>query len=359
MHKIKRILVVGAGGAAAHNFIESLRISPEKFYIVGTDCKKFHIELSGADIWYEMPPAGHPDYVKLLNKLIIKEKIDLVHPQPDVEVKRLSDDRDKIKGAQLFLPSKKAIDITQNKFIFNQKIAKAGLTVVESFYVNDKKSLINSFKELKKDNEKIWIRAIHGAGSKAALPLTKVEQAIFWIQYWIEMKGLSWKDFMISEFLPGKEYAFQSLWKDGNILMSQARERIEYLFGNLMPSGQSSSPSIAKTVNSKEVNEAAFKAVKTIDSKATGIFCVDLKENKFGIPCVTEVNAGRFFTTSNFFSQAGLNMPYIYVKIALQEKINLSSYKPFDNLPSNLYWVRMVDMGYKIIKKGQWKIKKI
>lgn len=359
MNKIKRILVAGAGGSAAHNFIESLRISPEKFYIVGTDCKKYHVELSGADIFYEMPRADDKNYIKMLNKLIKKERIDLVHPQPDVEVKRISDDREKIIDVKLFLPSKEAIDICQNKFVFNQKITQAGLKVVQSYYIEDKKSLIKAFRRLKKDNEKIWIRAIRGAGSKAALPLTKVEHAVSWIQYWIDMKGLTWKDFMISEFLPGKEYAFQSLWKDGEILMSQARERIEYLFGSLMPSGQSSSPSIAKTVNSKKVNEAAFKAILAVDRKASGIYCADIKENKNGNPCVTEINAGRFFTTSNFFSFAGINMPYIYVKIALGEKVNLSKFKPFDNLPPDLYWVRMVDMGYKMIKEGQWKIRKI
>lgn len=358
MKKIKRIIVTGAGGSAAHNFIESLRISPEKFYIVGTDISHYHIELSGADAFYQMPRADDPRYIKTLNKLIKKEKIEFVHLQPDVEVKRISDDREKVK-AKLFLPSKKAIDICQNKFRFNQIIAKAGVKTAKSFYVKDKKTLRVGFRELKKDNEKIWIRAIRGAGSKAALPLTKVDQAISWINYWVDVRGLSWKDFMISEFLPGKEYAFQSLWQNGELLMSQARERIEYLFGQIMPSGQTSTPSIAKTVSNKAVNEVAHKAIKAVDAKATGIFCADIKENKHGEPCLTEVNAGRFYTTSNFFSQAGINMPYYYVKLAYGEEIDTSKFKPFNNLKPDLYWVRMVDMGYKLIKEGKWKIKKI
>lgn len=357
MKRRKRIIVTGAGGPAAYNFIQSLRMAREKFYIVGTDVNKYHIELSGADVFYQLPSALDPKYIDVLNKLIQKERIELVHPQPDVEVKRLSEEREKVK-ARLFLPNKRTIDICQNKFKFNQIINKAGVKTAQSFYIQDEKSLRVGFKELKKNHEKIWIRAIRGAGSRAALPLTQVEQAIAWIKYWIEMKGLSWRDFMISEFLPGREYAFQSLWKEGKLLMSQARERLEYLFGNIMPSGQTSTPSIARTVNNKAVNQAAYQAIKAVDSHATGIFCVDLKENKKGEPCVTEVNAGRFFTTSHFFSEAGLNMPYYYLKLAYGERIS-KKFKKFNNLKSNIYLIRMVDMGYKIIKKGKWRIKKI
>jgi carbamoyl-phosphate synthase large subunit len=85
---------------------------------------------------------------------------------------------------------------------------------------------------------------------------------------------------MVSEFLPGKEYAFQSIRENGEIVMSQARERIEYLYGFLSPSGQSSTPSIAKTVHNEEINELVSKVVKLIDPNATGIFCADLKTDK-------------------------------------------------------------------------------
>jgi carbamoyl-phosphate synthase large subunit len=171
------------------------------------------------------------------------------------------------------------------------------------------------------------------------------------------MKGLKYSDFMVCEFLPGKEFAFQSIWKDGEIITSQARERMEYVFGNLTPSGQSSSPSIAKTVHRNDVNKIATEAVKTIDKKATGIFCVDMKENKQGVPSITEINCGRFFTTSNFFSTAGSNMPYFYIKMAYGEKLpNLPKYNA---IPKGWYWIRTIDMGCKLIKGEKWTSKKL
>jgi len=356
---MKRILVTGAGGSAAYNFIESLRNNPEKekFFIIGTDMSPYHIELSNVDKRYLLPGVKDPNYLKKLNKLIKKEKIDFLHCQPDVEVDFLSKNINKIKTKTL-LPNPKTVDICQNKMEFNRILKENNISVPDAFHIKSKRDLKNGMKELLKNNEKVWLRATKGAGSKAALPVKELCHAEMWIDYWKKMKGLGYGDFMISEFLPGKEYAFQSLWLNGELLMSQARERIEYIFGNLTPSGQSSSPSVAKTVNLKELNDLVYKAIKVIDQKASGIFCADLKTDKNGKIKLLEINTGRFFTTSFFFSKAGINMPYYYTKIGLGEKIK-NNLKKFNNIPSDWYWVRMIDMGYKLIKKGRWTSKKI
>jgi len=353
---MKRILVTGAGGSAAKNFIESLRLSPEKFYIVGIDIKPYHLELTDLDASYIVPSVTDQNYLKKLIYLIDKEKIDLVHPQPDPEVLFLSRNRNKVK-AKLFLPKRKSIEVCQNKMKLISLLSQKKVPVGESFLVINEKVLLVAMKSLLKNGHKVWLRAIRGAGSRASLPVKSVKQAQFWIDYWSEMKGIGYGDFMATEFLPGKEFAFQSIWMKGKLITSQARERIEYLYGNLTPSGQTSTPSVARTVHREDVNEIATKAVLAVDTHATGVFCVDLKENKKSIPCVTEINAGRFFTTSNFFSEAGSNMPYYYVKMAFREKLpKLPKYNP---IPENWYWVRMVDMGYKLVKNGKWKSKNI
>ena len=156
---------------------------------------------------------------------------------------------------------------------------------------------------------------------------------------------------MISEFLPGREFAFQSLWHDGSLVESQTRERVEYLFGSLVPSGQTSTPSVARTVQRPDVAEIATKAVRAIDPNANGVFCADLKEDASGRPRVTEINAGRFFTTSNFFATAGLNMPYDYLRLAAGHAVP----ERIEPLEEGLYWIRMVDMGYRLVREGEWR----
>lgn len=353
---MKKLLITGAGGSAANNFIKSLKMSNEDFYVVGTDINKFHLEITKVDKKYILPKVSDSTYLLKLNELIEKEGIEFVHAQPDVEVAFISKNRKKIK-ARTYLPKSETIEICQNKVILVNKLFKEGLSVPESYHIKGKKFLKSAVKKLLKNNDKLWVRAIRGAGSRAALPIKSYNQALCWINYWRENRGLRFTDFMISEFLPGREYAFQSIWKDGEIITSQARERMEYLFGNITPSGQTSTPSIAKTVHNDVVNKLATKAVLTIDKEATGIFCIDMKENKEGKPCVTEINAGRFFTTSNFFAKAGSNMPYYYLKMAYGE--NIPELPKYNAIQKDLYWVRVVDAGYKLIRGKEWTSQKI
>ena len=89
------------------------------------------------------------------------------------------------------------------------------------------------------------------------------------------------------------------MWDDGDLVAGRTRERLEYLYGHLTPSGQSSTPSIARTVWEPTVDDVAQQAIRALDSRPRGVYCVDVKESASGRPKVTEINAGRFFTTSN------------------------------------------------------------
>lgn len=356
---MKRILVTWAGWSAAYNFIESLRNNPEgeQFYIVWTDTKKFHIELSNIDAAYQVPLTSDPKYLEIINEIIHREQIEFVHSQPEQEVLFFSENKDKL-NAKIFFPDIETIKICQDKMRFNTILRDLNMPVPESYMVTDEESLRISLDKILQNNEKAWVRAIRWAGSKWALPVIEFEQAKSWIEYWAKMKWLGYGDFMVSEFLPGAEYAFQSIWKDGELIMSQARERVEYLYGFLSPSGQSSTPSVAVTVHNEEVNQAVERVVKAIDPRATWVFCADLKTDKNGKIMLMEINVGRFFTTSYFFSAAWCNMPYYYTKMAYGESLNYTGPK-FNCIPAGWCWVRMVDMGYKLIKNNEWKIQKI
>lgn len=354
---MKRVLITGAGGAAAANFIKCLRMADEDFYLVGSDIDKRHLELcKGLDAKYVVPRVDDPSYPRKINKLIKIEKIEFLHPQPDVEVGFIAKCREKFR-AKTFLPDKRTVEKCQNKMSLAELLRKQGIPVAESYLVENENDLKAAIKTLLPRVGKVWLRAVRGAGSKASLPITEFEHGKMWIDYWAKMRGVGWGDFMAAEFLPGKEFAFQSIWRDGEIVTSQARERLEYFFGHLMPSGQTSTPSVARTVHRDDVNETATKAIRAVDPKATGIFCADIKENVDGVPCLTEINVGRFFTTSNFFAEAGSNMPYYYIKMAYGEELpKLPKYNP---IPADWYWVRNLDMGHKLIRGDKWSTREI
>ncbi|MEM0101250.1 MAG: hypothetical protein QW522_03295 [Candidatus Methanomethyliaceae archaeon] len=220
---MKRILVTGAGGPAGVNFIKSLRIAPEKFFIVGSDINKYYLELPDVDVRQLSIPCTHPNYIDFLNEVIKRYNIEMVHPQPDIEVRVISENREKIK-AKTFLPRKETIRICQDKLKSAKIWEDAGIPVAKTIEIENEDSIEIAAKEL---GFPFWIRAASGAGGRGATPCYNLEMGKAWIKYW-RTRGENWK-FIAQEYLPGKNLAFHSIWKDGELIVSQVRERIEYI----------------------------------------------------------------------------------------------------------------------------------
>lgn len=351
---MKRILVLGCGGSAGINYIKALRIAPEQFYIVGVDVNKYYIEMSPVDKRYLVQHSRGKEkgYLKVINKIIKNEKIEFVHAQPDPEVKIISDYRNQI-NARTFLPSKNAVDISHDKWATYQTLLQAKIPVAKTIRVKDEGSLKEIFKNIPGD---VWLRANTGAGGKASLPVKSIQQASMWITYWLD-KGLKWSDFLSSETLTGTEISWLSVWKEGKLVCSQGKERVEWVGTGASPSGVTGTTAIQRTVSSQQVNDIATKTVQAVDKNPNGIYVVDTKENSSGVPCVMEINPGRFFTTSLFFASAGVNMPYIFTQLAFGEKT--ARVRPYNSVRENIYWMRIPDGGPIMIENNGWTAIKI
>ena len=339
------VLLTGAGGSASANVLDALRLSSRGYRVIGADASAVKLHLSHADLRVVIPRPSDPAFPASLIALIAEHHIDVVHPQPDPEVRAIGALRDHLNAAT-YLPAQEALQLVADKSKFAAALAGAGVSVPESDVFDSLDDAGGKVRDMLGRHERVWIRARVGAGARASLPVRTAEQALAWMAWWSSEKGMNATDFMASEMLPGREYAYQSVWQDGELVAGQTRERVEYLYGHLTPSGQTSTPSVARTVHALEVDALAQAAVSAVDARPQGVYCVDIKENASGCPCVTEINAGRFFTTSNFFAHAGLNMPDMLMRCALGERPERRGSSP---LPPDLYWIRMVDMGYALV----------
>jgi carbamoyl-phosphate synthase large subunit len=350
---MKRILVTGAGGPAGINFVMSLRIAPEEMSIIGTEANKHFFHLATTDKRYLVPRATKPSYIDRLNKIIRMEKTEFLHAQPDVEVEVVSANREKLE-APVFLPSKMAVTACQDKLESARLWKKKNVPVAKFMELRKESDIDKAFEKLGKP---IWIRARHGAGGVGATPAHNKETASAWIRYW-KARKMGW-EFIAQEHLPGRNMAFHSLWKDGDLVTSMARERLEYIYPHLAPSGITGTPAVQRTIRNKTVNKTGTEAVLAIDPDFNGLACVDLKENREGIPCATEINAGRMFTTSFFFPFASklllknyhANIPYLYLKLAFKESI--PDIPRYDVLPKDIYWIRHIDAPARLVKDGK------
>ena len=342
---MKRILIGGCGGSASVGFTRSIKKSNDSIYTVGTDANIFSLPFGETDAKYLVPRADNPGYIENLNEIIDNEKIEFLHTQPDPEVLAVSKNRHKIR-AKTFLPEHKTIEICQDKYMSYSHWLKHGLEMPKTILITDEGALEKAFQEIKTP---FWLRATSGAGGKGSIIVKDIRQAKVWIDYWN-----GWGTFIASELLPERLLTWQSIWYNGELVCAQTRERLSWALAHSTISGVSGMTGVGRTMKRADIDKIAQDAIFAIDKKPHGIFGVDMKENKNGIPCPTEINIGRFFTTIQFFAELGLNMPEIYLKIAYEDRMPKIENR-INPLPDDYFWLRTADSKPILMSKNDLK----
>lgn len=311
-----RILVTGAGVGASNNLVRSLRAGDPSLMIVGCHDDRFLLKKSLVDRRYLIPPLAGPTGASALRRIVEAEHIDLVIPTDDAAVAVLSRIRSSL-GDRVFLPRPSVIGICQDKHWLNVFLRARRIPVPRTAKVMRLDDLGRIFSRVAADS-RAWCRIRTGAGSLGAIVVASADQARNWILYWRDMRGIAPGAFTLSEYLPGRDFGCQSLWKDGQLVVIKTYERLSYLVSGSQPTETSSVAGLAKTVVEPRVVAACVAAIRGLDAKASGTFSIDLKENAAGVPCITEINAGRFTSATPIFDFTGkCNMASTYVHLAL------------------------------------------
>lgn len=168
-----------------------------------------------------------------------------------------------------------------------------------------------------------WIRdiAVGAAGGRGAFLARSVDELKAWA-----MLNIDSEMFMVSEYLPGRNYACQLLYFKGDLAKVGIYERLEYFLGRMIPSGVSGNISRGRLLNDARVLEVSKAAVDSICSTTGedmhGFITVDLKEDAKGVPKVTEINL-RHVACTSAFADAGHNMSeaHAFATISMPERI--------------------------------------
>ena len=330
---MKRILVTGAGGSPATNFVRSLRQAPEPLHLVGTDADRWCLLRAETDSRHLVPPAGDPAYLDVLNAVIERERVDLVHAQNDAEVAFLSEHRERVR-ARLFLPARATVRTCQDKFRSFERWQAAGLRVPDTLLVASEDDLKEAFERF---GGSLWLRATTGAGGKGALPVHDYETARSWLDF---QRG--WGGFTAAELLEPDSVTWMSLWHRGELVVAQGRKRLYWELSRVSPSGVTGVTGAGMTMADPALDDLATRAVLAVDERPHGLFGVDLTYDRAGVPNPTEINVGRFFTTHQFFTALGLNLPWIYLRLAFGEPPPPLA-RRLNPLPEGMVWIRGVD----------------
>jgi biotin carboxylase len=317
-----RVLVTGAGTSGGNNLIRDLRAGDPTAFVAGCQADRFVLKKSTADAHYLVQRSDHPDYLDTIRRAAERARADVVIPTTDVEVRSLCDLR-RIGPARLFLPSAEVVDLCQDKYLLACRLRERGVPVPATHPVTGLDEIPRLF-ELLRPHATLWCRARSGYGSAAAAPVKTPEQARSWIGYWQEMRGIPVTAFTLSEYLPGRDFSCQGLWRDGDLAVLTSCERLSYFVVGGAPSGVSSVSSLAKTVREPCLMETCAAAVRALGPGVSGTFNLDLKEDSRGVASVTEINAGRFPSGTMLHNLTGKhNLASLYVQLALGDPSNL------------------------------------
>ncbi|MDD0973002.1 hypothetical protein [Pseudomonas fontis] len=342
---MSKILIAGAGGAPSEGVINSILMGKKNETVIGMGSEPTDLFLSKASKKFYIPYANSPEYKEKLLQLLNTEKPDLVHFQNDLEIYHASLIREDIlaTGTKLFMPDHDVIDTCVFKYKSYEAFKKAGITVPRNIMINDENDLREAFKALGKEDGKIWLRASSiGGGGKGAIPTNDFALAKAWIDHY---KG--WGDFVAAEMLTPNTITCLTIWHEGNLVVAQSRERRSWTHGNRSISGVTGVTKVGVTCTNDQATEIAINCVKAVSDKPHGIFGVDMAYDFNGVPNPTEINISRFFTTVQFFTEAGLNMPEIFKDIALYGEFPDLENK-INPLPNDLMWLRGMDTAPRL-----------
>ena len=131
---------------------------------------------------------------------------------------------------------------------------------------------------------------------------------------------------MLSEYLPGRNFACHLLYDRGKIVKIACYERTEYFMARTAMSGITGNISKGRLINDDRLVIAANKAVQVILQKTNetmhGIVAVDFCESTDDKPMITEINL-RHVAATYSFAAAGFNLSEAQLLLTLGRREEL------------------------------------
>lgn len=311
-----RILVTGAGGAAAVTLLRSLASSA---HLVAADIDPVAVGLYlvAPDSRVILPRGDDPNFTSALLKEAIVNDVDLVIPTVDSELRGASAAREQFAahGVRLLVESTSTLDTCLDKYELIQRCHDVVRTPRTILLTDDSAeeaaSLLGS---------PLVVKPRRGSGGRgfeviddtAALDRLPRDGTI-----------------LMQEYLPGDEYSIDVLASpDGHVVVAVPRRR-DRVDSGIAVAG--------RTVRDKALEEFGTRVAAAIG--ATTVVNIQCRGAADGTPALLEVNA-RFPGTMALTMAAGVNMPALAVDAALGRP--LPHQLDFDEVAVVRHWADVV-----------------
>ncbi len=311
----KTILLTGAGGAGTIFIIKSLI---KKYRIIAVDMNKYAAGLFLADRSYLLPPCGSQDYLGKLDRIIKKEKVDVLIPLIDEELLSISRYYKDRKIPKILLPRENFIGLCLNKWRLMNALLKAKIPCPKTY-------LVKSFKKFPKNLFPCIIKPIRSRGSRGFRYLNNESD----LKRYFQNNPQNKRNLIIQEIIKGTEFTISVVVSpDGEVLSVVPKEII-------LKKGITK---IAVTRQNQNIEGVCRKIQQNF--KANGPFNVQLiMDKKTNLPKIFEINP-RFSTTVALTMASGVNEVDLLIKRLFGKKVLAPKFK------ENLTMIRYEDQIY-------------
>ncbi len=235
--------------------------------IVCADCSDTAPALFFADVRKSVPRISDPKYIETLIGIVEEEKISLVIPTIDTELKLLADCRANFEelGAKVLVPDSEVVRICRDKFASVEFFKEHGFDAPRTLDESEFDSYDGDYP--------LFIRPRDGSSSVNAYKVNNMDELRFFTRYV--------KSPIVQQFVTGDEYTVDVLTDfDGKIILAVPRRRIATRSGEILKGRVENNAFIVDTVK-RLVTELGVVGQVTVQGFLTA-------ENKF---VLIEINA--------------------------------------------------------------------
>jgi carbamoyl-phosphate synthase large subunit len=305
-----RILITGAGGAAAISVWKSL-VAAHELHMADMDPLATGLYLVPADRRLIIPRGDDPELVSVLHQACAARAVEALLPTVDAELAPLAEARERFDAIGVALPISpvECLRICRDKHLLLEKVKGAVPIPVSEPLTREVADRVTSFPWL--------VKPRRGAGSRGVARIDSRE----------DLEALP-KDgsLLLQEFLPGEEYSVDVyVRRDGRVVGAVPRERMKVDSGIAVAS---------RTINLPELMEAAARTAEIVGIR--GAANVQFKRAADGVFKLLEVNP-RFPGTLPLTGAAGIDMPKLMAD-ELSGKTLPDGLLPFKELMVVRYW---------------------
>ncbi|MBW8014688.1 MAG: ATP-grasp domain-containing protein [Planctomycetes bacterium] len=304
---------IGRRVSLLNSFAKSARQLKLNSHFIGTDTDKLSPALQLCEKQFIVKPVSHRDYLKELLAIVKNEKVKLIVPTVDLDLKILAVNKAKFEklGCFVLISKPKVIDICQDKRETFKFLSAAGF---DTPYTWSSQSALR-----KKDlRYPCFLKPWDGYASRgSAIVRNRMELSFY---------AKTVPSCIVQEYASGPEFTCDVFVDfDGRVQCVVPRKRLEVRSGEV---------SKATIVKDPKTMETAAKAVEAL-SAGPGVITVQMIKNDNGKLSIIEINP-RFGGGVPLSIQAGANFP----KWILQQLIGIKPRIKMDGFVDGLTMLR-------------------